>query len=231
MALESIPTPITGSMSKLDKKTHQALIALGIIGIASTIILWAVNTGFYLEYIRLYNLDPMDWTAQQPVTALLDFLGRLYIIPAMLVALGFYAVIVSSGGKYSLLFVLVMLYPFSFNLYQVLFDTFHSSFSFAFAFALDIVISVGGAVILALILRTTRYQIKKPVLLYVVIILIILNPIISFVMYPLVWFNIGIAESALQWFLVDSPYLAVYFMRLIATAVLFFTEYSRENLA
>jgi hypothetical protein len=230
VALESIPTPITGSMSKLDKKTHQALVALGIIGIASTIVLWAVHTGVYLEYIRIYNIDPVDWDAIQPVVVLLNLLGEYYIIPAMLVALGFYAVIVSSGGKYSLLFVFVMLYPLSFNLYQVLYELSNYSISFEFILALDAAISVGGAVILALILRTTRYQIKKPVLLNIVIILMVLEPIIGSVMYPLVWSNIGIATNVFQYFLFDSPFLAVYFMRLIAILVLFFIEYKRENL-
>ena len=68
-------------------------------------------------------------------------------------------------------------------------------------------------------------------LLYIVIILMILNPIINFVMYLLVWNNAGIASSALQYFILNSPNIAVYFLRLIAILVLFFIEYRRENLA
>jgi hypothetical protein len=231
VALESIPTPISGSMSQLDKKTHHAFLVLGITGVFSTIILWVAHTIVYLEYIRLYNLDPMNWTALEPIINLLNALGQYYIIPAMLVALGFYAVIISSDGKYSLLFVFIMLYPLSFNIYEVMYNFFSLFVSYEFVLSLDAAIQVGGAVLLGLILLTTRYQIKKPMLLYIVIILMILNPIINFVMYLLVWNNAGIASSALQYFILNSPNIAVYFLRLIAILVLFFIEYRRENLA
>ncbi|MFW9795440.1 MAG: hypothetical protein ACFFE2_00270 [Candidatus Thorarchaeota archaeon] len=225
MALESIPTPIDTSPSQLDRRTHQVLIALGVFGILSTMVMYAVQTGVYLEYLRLMNIDPFNYEAYIYLIDILQLVGDLYIIPAMMIALGFYAVIVSSGGRFSLIFVFIFLFPYTYNLYEEL----GSLFEYEFLLSLDTAIAISIAFILGMILLTTRYQIKKRLLLYFAIIMMLANPIVVIVHYFLVWVNISSLILGTQYFLITLPVTIVYYLRLVTIMVLFSVEFKRDN--
>lgn len=222
MVFEEITTP-SQVAGKTDRRTVNVFLILGIIGFLVLLIINLIHTGIYLEYIRLYNLDPTDWMGREPIIALMNTIGSLYFYPAMLTATGFYGIIDRNGGRFGLLLVFVMLWPYSFNLWQVL-----SILSiYEEAYYIYIGFSVSIALISGLILSTTRQNISRPKLLYLIIILNILQPIVYFILN--VFVVGGIASGVLDYLIQYSAGFAVEYSFMILAMVLFFIELRRET--
>jgi len=224
VALESISSP--KKTSGLEQRARNVFLVLGIIGILGTIVVTLMNTVLYMEYLRLYNLELQNWDEIMVPISLMQSLGISFVIVAMLVALGFYGVIDSSGGKYGLLFVFITLWPHSFNMYDVLDTLGLHSIDYNGVYFLDVVTSTLVAIIAGLILATSRHHIGRPKLLYFVILLMIADPII-FLLINIV--SPGMAISAAQYLFTYSPGMLVLYTGLVSTFALFILEYRRAS--
>jgi hypothetical protein len=177
MALEGVET-IQGPGS-VKPANSRIFISLGIIGIVAIIITRLIYAGFYLEFLRLTNNGSIDWQEYAAISMILTSISQIQLLFQILIAIGFFGVILSSDGKYGLLYIFVSVLPHSFNLYSILITVYGSAFDPTLAYFLNMLIIFTTTIIAILILMTTRYNITRPVLLYTVLLLMIAQPIAS----------------------------------------------------
>lgn len=224
MALDE-PTHATWDSMRLDTQTSRVLLILGVVGVLSAAVLDLFRKAAYLEYIRLYNQFPFDWDVIEPAVDLLLFLGQLSVVPAILFTLGYYGVIEGNRGRLGLVFVFISLWPSSFNLSEVLYSIFGFSISFEIMSLAYFALSFSVALALVLILATARHHIRQPNILYLIIALMVLQPVVSLVLNLTV--ISGVALNAAQYFLWYGPTIAMFYTKLVLMAMLFFVEFKR----
>jgi hypothetical protein len=222
----TIVPQVTG---KIAPRTVNIFLLLGIIGSLGMVVHYFIWVGIYLEYIRLYAIDPMNWTVLEPVVDTLIAIDSYFFYPAMLTAIGFYGVLDRNGGKYGLIFVFIMLWPHTFDLYEFLYFMDYMGFNITYEIYLlvNLTLNVGVAVVLGLILLLIRKHVGKPTILYLAVIMTIAYPIVIYVRWLL---DPGdIAANATEYFIRYSPYIASLFLMVLFTTLLFVVEYRRNR--
>jgi hypothetical protein len=219
---ESTSTPQVSG--KTDHRTVNLFLIIGIIGFLGTIVIEMIYTGIYLEYVRVYNIDPSNWLAVEPIIDMLITVQPVFFYTAMLSSVGLYGVIDRNRGRFGLFLVFITLWPYSFSIWDLLYFL---PIDYNLAYLLSTAFSVSLALIAGIILTTTRDSISKPKLLYLIIILMIAAPIVYYVKN--VFGLAGIAASQTEYLILSSPGMAVFYTRIIATIALLVIEHRRGS--
>jgi hypothetical protein len=228
VALEPIPTFQDPGI--VEPPNRKIFLALGVVGVVGTIVANLLYTVFYLEFLRLLNLGPVDWQDIEFIFTIMNSLASFNLFFAILSSLGFYGVILSSGGKFGLLYILVTVLPHSFNLNQIYIELYGSPPNATLVYLLDMSIAIVVMIIAILILATTRHRISKPKLLYFIIMLMIVHPIISLSLGILSLSGIVNIATGIQYLIAQSPMMIVFYAQMISTIALFIIEFRRVNL-
>ena len=218
-------TPSEQSPRKIDRRTYRAFLAIGVIGILGAIVLNIVWQSYYMEYIRLYN-SGADWSELMPLTNLFSLFSVLHVYPPILYVVGLYGVICWNRGRFGLIYVLITLWPHSFNSYEAfgnLFVFFGFYVDIPMLYLLNYALIISVAVFGGIVLATTKRDIRRPKLLYLVIGFIVLQPIVSMIAgFPHL---ATIAPSVIEYLLWYGPGTSMYYAKLVLIAALFIMEF------